>query len=394
MTKLIIKLFIRNSNDTADPIVRQSYGNLAGIVGIISNIILFCIKVLTGIVFKSIAITADAVNNLSDAGSSVITLIGFKLSSKPADEEHPYGHARMEYIAGLIVSFIIIFLGLQLITSSVDKIIHPSDVRFSFLTVAVLIISIAIKLWQGIFNRTIGKAINSTALQAAAIDSLNDVYATSAVLVSAIIGKITGWQLDGYIGVVVAGFIIVSGVKLVIETANPLLGTAPDEDLVDVINKKIMSYDGVIGFHDLVVHNYGPERCFASVHVEVPAKQDILISHDIIDNIEHDFINYLNIHLVIHLDPVVTDDEQTNHLKLLVEKILSEVSGDISMHDFRVVIGATHTNLIFDVCIPPSYKMSSKELCQIITRKIKAIDSSYYTVITVDRSYISTVTKS
>lgn len=393
MTEQIIKRFIKNPEDVKNPSVRESYGKLAGWVGVISNFFLFLIKILTGILFHSISITADAVNNLSDAGSSVITLIGFKLSGKPADEEHPYGHARMEYITGLIVSFVIIFLGLQLISSSADKIFHPDEVQFSYITIFVLTVSILTKLWQGMFNKKIGKIIHSAALQATSADSLNDVYATSAVLLSAVIAKFTGFQLDGYMGIAVALFIIVSGVKLVMETANPLLGTAPDKELIDIFYQKILSYDGVIGLHDLVIHNYGPERCFASVHVEVPAKQDIMLSHDIIDNIEYDFLNERNIHLVIHLDPIVTDDERVNRLKAQITEIVQAISEELSIHDFRVVFGNTHSNLLFDVTVPFSFQMNDKEFCHFIDQKVKQINETYNTVITVDRSYISTTTK-
>ncbi len=387
MIQLIIRTFIKNYKDVENHHVREAYGKLAGVVGIISNIILFIIKFTVGILFKSISVTADAVNNLSDAGSSIITLIGFKLSGKPADAKHPYGHARMEYITGLAVSFIIILLGVQLIQTSFDKVLHPEESVFSYLTITVLIISILMKLWQGMFNKKVGKTIHSTALEATATDSINDVVATSAVLLSTIIAKWTGVNLDGYMGILVAVFILVSGVKMIGETINPLLGMAPDQEMVDQIYKKIMSYDTVLGIHDLVVHNYGPQRCFASVHVEVPASQDILISHDIIDNIERDFARDMDIHLVVHLDPIVTDDETTNLLKAQVKHIVKDISPDLSIHDFRAVVGVSHTNLIFDVCVPFSVKMSDAEITGLISRKVKEINPTYYTVIVVDRSY-------
>lgn len=387
MIQLIIRTFIKNYKDVENHHVREAYGKLAGVVGIISNIILFIIKFTVGILFKSISVTADAVNNLSDAGSSIITLIGFKLSGKPADAKHPYGHARMEYITGLAVSFIIILLGVQLIQTSFDKVLHPEESVFSYLTITVLIISILMKLWQGMFNKKVGKTIHSTALEATAADSINDVVATSAVLLSTIIAKWTGVNLDGYMGILVAVFILVSGVKMIGETINPLLGMAPDQEMVDQIYKKIMSYDTVLGIHDLVVHNYGPQRCFASVHVEVPASQDILISHDIIDNIERDFARDMDIHLVVHLDPIVTDDETTNLLKAQVKHIVKDISPDLSIHDFRAVVGVSHTNLIFDVCVPFSVKMSDAEITGLISRKVKEINPTYYTVIVVDRSY-------
>ena len=387
MIQLIVRTFVKNYKDVENHHVREAYGKLAGIVGIISNIILFIIKFTVGILFKSISVTADAVNNLSDAGSSIITLIGFKLSGKPADAKHPYGHARMEYITGLVVSFIIILLGVELTKTSFDKVLHPEESVFSYLTIFVLIISVLMKLWQGMFNKKVGKTIHSTAIEATAADSINDVVATSAVLLSTIIAKWTGIHLDGYMGVLVAVFILVSGVKMIGETINPLLGMAPDQEMVDHINHKIMSYDTVLGIHDLVVHNYGPQRCFASVHVEVPASQDILISHDIIDNIERDFAKDMDIHLVVHLDPIVTDDETTNLLKAQVKHIVKDISPDLSIHDFRAVIGVSHTNLIFDVCVPFSVKMSDAEITGTISRKVKEIDPTYYTVIVVDRSY-------
>ena len=387
MIQLIVRTFVKNYKDVENHHVREAYGKLAGIVGIISNIILFIIKFTVGILFKSISVTADAVNNLSDAGSSIITLIGFKLSGKPADAKHPYGHARMEYITGLVVSFIIILLGVELTKTSFDKVLHPEESVFSYLTIFVLIISVLMKLWQGMFNKKVGKTIHSTAIEATAADSINDVVATSAVLLSTIIAKWTGIHLDGYMGVLVAVFILVSGVKMIGETINPLLGMAPDQEMVDHINQKIMSYDTVLGIHDLVVHNYGPQRCFASVHVEVPASQDILISHDIIDNIERDFAKDMDIHLVVHLDPIVTDDETTNLLKAQVKHIVKDISPDLSIHDFRAVIGVSHTNLIFDVCVPFSVKMSDAEITVMISRKVKEIDPTYYTVIVVDLSY-------
>lgn len=393
MTDFIIEKLIKNYGDTANPTVRESYGKLAGAVGIVSNLLLFAMKIAAGLLFGSIAVVADAVNNLSDAGSSVITLVGFKLSGKPADKKHPYGHARMEYITGMIVSFIIVFLGMQLISTSFQKVLHPQAETFSLLTVGVLILSIVIKLWQGLFNRKVGRRIKSEALQATAADSLNDVYATTAVLIGALVGRFTGWQLDGYLGLLVAAFIIVSGIRLIIDTANPLLGLAPDDELVETIHHTILSYDGVIGMHDLVIHNYGPDRCFASVHVEVPAKQDILVSHDIIDNIEHDFNHNFHIHLVIHLDPIVTDNEQINRLRSQVQEIAADISPEISMHDFRVVVGTTHTNLIFDVSVPLEFQLPDGELCHLISQRIKLIDPHYYTVITVDRDYMSTTTK-
>lgn len=395
MTKLLIRLFIKNSDDVKSEKVRGAYGKLASVVGIVSNFFLFAIKMLAGLLFHSISISADAVNNLSDASSSVITLAGFKLAERPADEQHPYGHARYEYISGLVVSFFILLLGVELIKTSFDKILHPEEVVFSWLSVAVLLVSILLKLWQSVFNKTLGKIIHSTALEATSTDSRNDVISTSAVLLATLIAHFTGLNLDGYMGLAVAVFILVSGIQLVRETLNPLLGAAPDNELVDKIQQKIMSYDGVLGLHDLVIHNYGPERCFATVHIEVSAKEDILKSHDMIDNIERDFFTDLNIHLVGHLDPIVTDDEKTNALLSQTKKALKEIDPNLTMHDFRIVSGHTHTNLIFDVVVPPRYPMTDNELRQKIAEKIAAFPDgdTYYGVITIDRSYVSTTNR-
>lgn len=390
MTNFLVHIFVKDYDKKSNPAVRGRYGLLAGFVGLACNVLLFLMKLLIGLLFGSIAIIADAVNNLSDAGSCIVTLIGFKMSGKPADEEHPYGHARVEYIVGMIVSFSILLLGIQLVGSSVQKIFHPEAVAFSWLSVAVLCMAILVKLWMGLFYRKVGRTIDSTAIMANSADSMNDVYATSAVLISMLIGKVTGWQLDGYAGTLVAVFIIISGIGLVRETLNPLLGTAPTQELVDKIEHKLHSYEGVLGTHDLMIHNYGPQRCFASVHVEVNAKEDILKSHDMIDNIEKDFAETLGIHLVIHLDPVVTDDEETNHMREVIRGILQEIDDKLSMHDFRMVKGNTHSNLIFDVMVPPRYRMSDKELREVIDNKVKAHQEDYFTVITVDRSYTST----
>ena len=393
MTNFLIKLFVHNYHDTNSPPVRERYGKLAGCVGIVCNVLLCAAKMLIGFLFSSIAIIADAVNNLSDAGSSIITLIGFKMSGKPADEEHPYGHARIEYISGLIISFVILLLGAQLILSSFQKILHPDQVQFRLVSVFVLLAAILAKLWLGLFYRKISRSIHSTTLRAASVDSFNDVYATSAVLIALLAAKFTSVQLDGYAGLIVAVIISISGIKLIKDTVNPLLGMMPDAELVNAVREKILSYDGVIGTHDLVVHNYGPGRCFASVHVEVPAQQDILVSHDIIDNIEKAFSTDLNINLVIHLDPIVTDDPKVNNLSELVDEILQSIDPVITKHDFRVVFGTTHTNLIFDITVPPGYKTSDQALSDQINAEVQAYDSSLYTVIMVDRSYISTVNK-
>ncbi len=390
LTSLLIKLFIKDYQNTSNFRVRERFGKFASIMGIVSNLLLFIIKIIAGMFFNSISIIADAINNLSDSGSSIITLVGFKISGKPADKNHPYGHKRMEYVSGLIVSIIIVILGIQLIISSVGKIINPEVTRFSMVSVVILVISILIKLWQSLFYRKIGKMINSTTLMATSIDSRNDILSTSAVLIAVVITHLTGFNLDGYIGTLVALFILVSGVGLIKETINPLLGTAPSKELVDSIYEKILSYDGIIGLHDLTVHNYGEGQCFASVHCEMSAENDIMVSHDVIDNIERDFLKEEGINLVIHLDPVVINDTRTNKLRAEVEYILENLSPKIGMHDFRVVWGRSHSNLIFDVVVPYDFQWSDDELVKLISDKIYELNSNYYSVITVDHDYVPT----
>ena len=386
MIEFLIRRFVPDWQQVQRTDVRERYGTLAAAVGILSNIFLCIIKGLIGLFSGSIAVTADAVNNLSDAGSSVITLLAFKIAGKPADEEHPYGHARMEYISGMAVSFIIILLGLELMGSSFEKILHPEEVGVSALTYLVLIVSIAVKLWQGMFNRNLGKRISSEALQATAADSLNDVFSTGAVLLSTLVYQFTTIPIDGWVGMLVAIFITISGVKLIMETGSPLLGQAPDPQMVRELEEKITAYDGVIGIHDLQVHNYGPGRVFATVHVEVPANRDILVSHDIIDNIEREVGHEMNLNLVIHMDPVVTDDERLNQLHAQVQQIVAGIDSNLSMHDFRAVFGPTHTNLVFDVVVPPGFSLSDSELSRRIEQQVQTL-GSYFCVITVDHNY-------
>ena len=386
MIEFLIRRFVPDRQQVQRTDVRERYGTLAAAVGILSNIFLCIIKGLIGLFSGSIAVTADAVNNLSDAGSSVITLLAFKIAGKPADEEHPYGHARMEYISGMAVSFIIILLGLELMGSSFEKILHPEEVGVSALTYLVLIVSIAVKLWQGMFNRNLGKRISSEALQATAADSLNDVFSTGAVLLSTLVYQFTAIPIDGWVGMLVAIFITVSGVKLIMETGSPLLGQAPDPQMVRELEEKITAYDGVIGIHDLQVHNYGPGRVFATVHAEVPANRDILVSHDIIDNIEREVGHEMNLNLVIHMDPVVTDDERLNQLHAQVQQIVAGIDSNLSMHDFRAVFGPTHTNLVFDVVVPPGFSLSDSELSRRIEQQVQTL-GSYFCVITVDHNY-------
>lgn len=384
LTELLIKIFMKNYEDESKFKMRERYGKFASVVGIASNFLLFFIKITVGIIFNSVSITADAINNLSDSGAALVTLVGFKISGKPADSKHPYGHARMEYIAGLIVSFIVLFLGFQMGKASIEKILHPQESNFSVIALVMLMISILIKLWQYLFYCKIGKTIDSITLLATSIDSRNDIIATSAVLVAVILTRLTGFDLDGYMGLVVAVLITITAINLIKETVSPLLGNAPSKELVDNINEKILSYDGIIGLHDLIVHNYGVARCFATVHCEVCAEQDIMISHDIIDNIERDFLREYSINLVIHLDPVVTNDLKTNELKVLINDIVNKISDKISMHDFRVVWGISHSNLIFDIVAPFDFDLSDCELIKCISEEISKIDKKYNSIITID----------
>lgn len=387
MTKLIVKIFLKNKNlDT--PGGRESYGKLAGIVGIICNLFLSALKFVLGYITHSVSITADATNNIADAGSSIITLIGFRLSEKPADEDHPYGHARIEYITGLIISFLVMLIGFEIFKTSVDKIFNPETSDFRWVTAVILVVSIIVKLWLSRFNKTLGKLIKSTALDATAADSRNDCISTLAVLVAAVISHFTGFNLDGYMGVGVAIFILISGIGLIKETVGPLLGQAPSKELYDKIEQKMLSYDNVLGVHDLLVHSYGPGSYFASAHVEMDAKIDVLVCHDIMDKIERDFLKELNIHLVVHLDPTVLDCEDTNELKEIVRGILYDIDPIITFHDFRVVVGETAKNVLFDIVIPPKYKMSDSDIKQLIKNRVnEAGNGNLYAVIVVDRSY-------
>lgn len=387
MTKIITSLFLKNKNpeNTAD---RESYGKVAGIVGIVCNIILSVMKFIVGTIANSVAITADATNNLSDAGSSVVTLVGFKMSEKPADRDHPYGHARIEYITGLIISFIILLIGFEIFTSSAKKIFNPEESNFNYATVIVLVISILAKLWLSLFNKKLGKAIKSKALIATAADSRNDSIATTAVLISTVISHFFDINLDGFMGVGVAIFILISGIGLVKSTVSPLLGQPPSKEIYEKIEKKMLQYDNVLGVHDLMVHSYGPGSYFASAHIEMDARINVLVCHDIMDTIERDFLSEENIHLVVHLDPTVLDCEETNELKQMVADILHDIDPIITFHDFRVVTGNKNKNVLFDIVVPPEYKYADIQLIDMIKNRVKeAGDGKLYAVVVVDKSY-------
>ncbi len=387
MTNLLIRKFVKNYHNTADGEVRSAYGKLASMVGIICNAVLFAGKILVGTLSGSVSITADAVNNLSDASSSIISLLGFKLASRPADEEHPYGHGRYEYLSGLMVSVLIMVIGVELLKGSVEKIINPVSVTFSYVTVGVLVFSIFLKLWMAVFNTKTGKAINSKTLIATAADSRNDVITTFAVLVAMLISNFTSLELDGWMGVMVALFILYSGFGLVRDTLDPMLGRAPETEMVNNIRNKILSYPGVLGTHDLMVHDYGPGRQFASVHVEMAAEDDVLASHDVIDNIERDFLANDGLHMIVHLDPISTKDSLVNDLREWISHEIKNFDDRLSIHDLRIVKGTTHTNVIFDCVVPYDVEIGEKEIKNFLSNVVRDKYENFYCVITIDRSY-------
>ncbi|MBQ9930789.1 MAG: cation diffusion facilitator family transporter [Firmicutes bacterium] len=388
MQKFLVKTFIKDHENVKDPQVREKYGSLTGIVGICSNAVLCVMKILIGIITGSISILADGLNNLADGASSIITLVGFKLAARPADEDHPYGHARIEYITGLIISFLIIFLGIELLTSSIEKIRFPEPPEFSWLAVIILLIAIAIKVWQAFFNRSMGKAINSAAIMATAADSRNDVISTIVVLAGLLISFFTNVQLDGILGACVAAFIIYSGIMLIKETSAPLLGQTPEHELVQSIHDRVMDMDGVLGVHDLMVHDYGTGRIYASIHVEVDARGDLLKSHDMVDLVEKILSKELNIHLTCHMDPVDTQDPLLGEMSVKLKAILSDIPGVIGFHDLRTVPGYSHQNFIFDVVVQPDISIGESDLKKQIQEKVADIDPQYCTVITIESAYI------
>ncbi len=390
MTELLSRLFVRDHKNYNNENVRKSYGTLASVVGVVTNFVLAIFKLIIGIIASSVAITADALNNLSDAGSSVITFISFKISSKPADKDHPFGHARMEYISSMIVSFLILLVGVELLFDS-GKIIlgikESEPTEISLFTIIILSASIILKLWLGLFYNTVGKRINSGVIKASAADSLTDCISTAAVLVSAIIIKYTGFQLlDAIVGIAVSVLILIAGAKIFIETKNSLLGEAPVDEVTDGIERIIGEYPDIIGIHDMMVHNYGPRKFIASLHAEVDGKGDIYILHDQIDNAEKQIKDELGILCTIHLDPIVTDDERVNELKSFLDETMKELDFPYSIHDFRTVIGETHTNLIFDVVLPFEAKHSENEVENKLKKAVIDKRPDCFCVITVDRA--------
>ena len=399
LTKWLIKAFVRQpASDGApaapsadgepvqDAQVRYAYGKMAGGTGIAANLLLFLVKLAAGLLSGSVAILADGFNNLSDAGSSIVTLVGFRLSAAPPDAEHPFGHGRMEYVSALGVAALIMAAGFELAMSAVDKILHPALPDYGVLTTVILAAAIAVKLWLALFYRRIGRLIDSESLRASSADSRNDVICTGVVLVSSLVGWGTGLAIDGYVGVAVALFVIWSGISVVKSTVSVLLGQAPDPAMVKDIKQTVLAHDGIIGVHDLMVHNYGPGRLVLSLHAEVPCREDMMRSHDLIDRIEKELANKYHAVACIHMDPVDTSNEEVEHLKILTRTMLEDIDRRLSLHDFRVVFGETHTNLIFDVVVPFGYKEASGLQAE-LQRRISAVDKRLYVVLTVENSY-------
>ena len=390
MTQFLIRCFIKRPDDVKDAAVRTAYGNLASLVGMACNILLCIGKLLAGTLFGSIAIMADALNNLSDASSNVVSLIGFRLAAKAPDAEHPYGHARYEYLAGLVVSVTILAIGLSLLKESALKVLHPTPVVFSWLSIGVLAASILIKLWLSGFNRAVGKKINSETLMATAADSRNDVLTTGAVLLSTILCSLTGYGIiDGMMGVGVAAFILWSGWGLVMDTLSPLLGESPSPELVEHIEQTVMSYPGVLGVHDLMVHDYGPGHQFASLHVEFPAETDPLTAHDVIDNIENDFLKKDRLQVTIHYDPIVTADASVGVLRARLKEHARQLDPRLSIHDLRIVPGDSHTNVLFDLAFPAGYTGDIDQMLAKMCQFVKEQDPKYCCVVKVEQSYAS-----
>ena len=385
----LIQKIIPHADQTQDPEVRTAYGRFSSIFGIVCNLFLFAGKLAAGLLSGSLSITADAVNNLSDASGSIISLLGFHMAGKPADDEHPFGHGRYEYLSGLLIALIIIVIGFELLKSSVTELLHPSELDFNWLIAVILVASIAVKLWMMRVNMRIGKLIQSQTLLATAADSRNDVISTAAVLIASLISEFTSINLDGWMGLLVASFILYSGIQLVKDTLDPLLGCAPDPKLTIRIHDRIMQYPEVLGVHDLIIHDYGPGRQFASVHVEMAAENDVFASHDVTDNIERDLRAELGIFLVVHFDPISTKENLVGDMRQWLAKEVLRIDPQMTIHDLRIVPGTTHTNLIFDCVAPRSLSLSENELKKRITALVQETYPTYHCVITVDHSFIS-----
>ena len=385
MTQLLLRLFVRDHQDSENTAVRGAVGKLAGITGIACNALLFVMKLTVGILSGAVSVIADAMNNLSDAASSVVTLLGFHLAQRPADPDHPYGHARYEYISCLTVAAVILVIGYELAKNAVSRIFAPTSVTFTAVTFAVLLCSVIIKLWMSRFFSTLGKKIGSGALKATAVDSRNDVIASVAVLLGCAAERLFQWKIDGYVGLAVAIFILYSGIKVARETISALLGQQADKKLLEDIGRVVCEHEKVLGIHDLLVHDYGPGRCYASVHVELSANEDPLVCHDVIDHIESDVLEMLNVNLVIHYDPVLENDAEWTKVRQLTEKLVKDLDPCYSIHDFRLVRGASKTKLVFDLAIPYCASADTKAIKQQFDAMLSAQNLHYTTVIRIDR---------
>ena len=389
MISLLAKWLIPNCDKVENSEVRRAWGALCGFVGIGLNLLLFAGKLAAGTLSGSIAVTADAFNNLSDAGSSVVTLLGFRLAGRKPDADHPFGHGRMEYISGLVVAGLILLMGAELAKSSFEKILHPEAVSFSWLAAAILLVSIGVKVYMYLYNKAVGKKIRSAAMSATATDSLSDTVATAAVLAAMLIGRLTNVQLDGWVGLLVALFILWSAVQAARDTVSPLLGQSPDPMLVKEIEALVMAHDTVVGVHDLVVHDYGPGRRIISLHAEVPADGQVLALHDVIDNIEAELSRKLHCEAVIHMDPVVVGDPKVNALHEKVAELVRTIDPRITIHDFRIVPGTTHTNLIFDAVIPFDERLTRPQVAAQICQLVQELDGHYRAVVKIENSYVN-----
>ncbi len=389
--RFLISHFIPDYQDIQNSKVREKYGNLTSTIGILCNVFLCLGKFIVAAIVNSVSISADAINNLSDAGSSLISLISFKLAGKPADEEHPFGHARYEYIASMLVAVLILFLGIELVSSSVDKIINPGAITFSVIPVIILTVSIVVKFWMFSYNRHYGKLLNSTVMEATAADSISDCLATGAVLASTCISPLIHFNLDGYMGIAVAFFIIMTGAKIVKETLDRLLGSSPNQEDVNKIVQLLKGHEGVLGIHDLMIHDYGAQKRFGSVHVEVSGNEDIFVSHDMIDNMEREIQEKLGVQMVIHMDPIDVDDEEINEMRDYVKQMIVTIDPLLSIHDFRMVRGNTHTNLIFDCLVPHKVTLSNAAILDAIKANVAQLEKTYYVVVTFDRAYTSDI---
>lgn len=387
MINMIVKRFVKDYENVTDETVRARYGTLSSLVGIVCNILLFCLKMILGILSQSIAITSDAFNNLSDSASCIVTLFGYKLAAKPADKDHPFGHGRIEYIVSLIIAVIILLVGFELFKSSFEKILNPTPIYFSWVVLVSLLLSIFVKFWMSYFNRTLGKRINNSAMIATSKDSQNDVIATSATVIALVGSSFTSLPLDGAMGILVSVFVFVSGCGIIKSTFDDLIGQPADEEIVEQIKNIITKEPQILGVHDLIIHTYGPGKMIGSVHVEVNSNQSFLIIHDVVDEIERKIANDLHIMMTIHMDPIEQDNEIVNQYKEIIENILININSNLSMHDFRLVSGPTHINLIFDVLVPYELKINDDDLKKNIDNELSKLMSNVYTVITFDRGY-------